>query len=86
MAASDARDTELRGNVPRRFMELLDAVAQADGVGRMEVVMAVVAPELERRIHAATILLRVVGINPLASDRGAESGAAPTLGSEQTRR
>ena len=72
MPATDIRDSELRGTVPRRFLELLDAVAQAHGMGRMELVMSVVEPELERRIHAATVLLRCVGINPLASDRGAE--------------
>ena len=72
MASTDLRDSELRGNVPRRFLELLDAVAQADGMGRMELVMSVIEPELERRIHAATVLLRCIGINPLVSDRGAD--------------
>ena len=28
---SDLRDTELRGNIPRRLMELIDAVAHAKG-------------------------------------------------------
>lgn len=82
---SDIRDSELRGNVPRRFLELLDAVAQADGVGRMEVVLSVVGPELERRIHAATILLRVCGINPLQSDRGSDRDGGAMLDSAQTR-
>jgi len=82
---SDIRDSELRGNVPRRFLELLDAVAQADGVGRMEVVMAVVGPELERRVHAATVLLRCVGVNPLDSDRGADRSGGDMSASALTR-
>ena len=82
---SDTRDSELRGNVPRAFLERLDAVAMADDISRMELVMSIVGPELERRIHRATVLLRVVGINPLASDRGADERAAATLGNEQTR-
>jgi len=78
---SDIRDSELRGDVPRRFLELLDAVAQADGVGRMEVV----GPELERRVHAATVLLRCVGVNPLDSDRGADRSGGDMSASALTR-
>lgn len=69
---AEPRDVELRGNVTRTFLQRLDAVAQADGMGRMEWLVPIVEREVERRIHAATVICRMVGSNPNAPDRGAE--------------
>lgn len=74
MGARDFDSTELRGNVPRSFMALLDACAQADGLGRVELVMRIVEPELQRRVHAARMLCRMVGCNPDGSDAASECG------------
>ena len=68
----EVRDAEFRGNVPERLLKLIDAVAQADGVGRMEWAIPVLEAEVQRRVHAATLLCRMAGINPSASERGAE--------------
>ena len=69
---SELRDVEFRGNVTRELMQLIDACAQADDVSRMEWAIPVLKREAERRLHSATVLLRIAGINPLASDRGTE--------------
>lgn len=66
---SDLRDTELRGNVPRRLMELVDAVAQAKGYqSRFDWLVPLLEAEVAREVHAATLLLRMARINPLESD------------------
>lgn len=62
-------DVELRGQVPRRLMELIDALQQADGhSSRMEWVIPVLEREVNARVHGATLLLRIAGINPLARE------------------
>ena len=65
---AESKDQELRGNVTKSFMQLLDAVAQADGMGRVEWLVPVLEAEIRRRIHAASVLCRIAGINPLHSD------------------
>jgi hypothetical protein len=69
---SEPRDAEFRGNVPTRLLKLIDAVAQADGMGRMEWAIPVLEREVERRLHSATVLCRMAGINPTGTDRGPE--------------
>lgn len=70
-------DVELRGQVPRRLMELIDALTQADGhSSRMEWVIPVLQREVDARVHRATLLLRIAGINPLARESsGTDSDA-----------
>lgn len=53
-------------------MRRLDAIAQTDGVGRMEWLMRLAEPEFERRIHGAIGLCRMLDINPNESVRGVE--------------
>lgn len=66
----EPRDTELRGMVPRRLMEMLDAVSQAKGhQSRFDWLVPLLEAEVEREIHAATVLLRIANINPLATER-----------------
>ena len=66
---NDLRDTELRGNIPRRLMELLDAVAHAKGFqSRFDWLVPLLEAEVAKEVHAATLLLRMARINPLASD------------------
>ena len=69
---AEPRDIELRGSVTRSFMQRLDAIAQADGIGRVEWLVRLAEPEIDRRIHAASVLLRMVGSNATPSDRGGE--------------
>lgn len=66
---AEQRDTELRGLVPRSLMAKIDALAQVDGTGsRIDWVIQVLEAEADRQIHRASVLLRMVGVNPLGSE------------------
>lgn len=69
---AEPRDMELRGSVTKTFLQRLDAVAQADGMGRIEWMVPIVEKEVERRIQAATVIVRMVGANPPKSERGGD--------------
>ena len=69
---AEPKDVELRGSVTRSFLQKLDAVAQSEGVGRIEWLLPVVERELDRRIHAARMLVSMCGSNPAPSDEGRE--------------
>jgi len=73
---AEQRDTELRGLVPRSLMAKIDALAQVDGTGsRIDWVIQVLEAEADRQIHRASVLLRMVGVNPSGSEslgRGSE--------------
>jgi len=73
---SDLREVELRFLVPRKLAETIDALLQVDGhQARADWVIPVLQAECDRRVHAATVLLRVCGINPLASVRTPDDAA-----------
>ncbi len=72
---AEQRDTELRGQIPRSLLVRIDALAIVDGVGtRMDWVIKVLEAEADRRVHAATLLLRMVGGNP--NDSASSGGSA----------
>lgn len=73
---AEPKDTELRGLIPRSLMAQIDALAQVDGTGsRIDWVIGVLQAEADRQVHRATVLLRMVGRNPLDAEgngKGAE--------------
>jgi hypothetical protein len=69
---AETRTEELRGNVTPTTKRLVDACAQAEGKGLMEWAEPILLAEAQRRIHAATLLVRMAGVNPFGSDRGVE--------------
>ena len=66
MAASDL--SELRANVPRKFIDMLDAVGMAHGRGRTEQLCIVLEAWFADRAHEASLILAVVGRNPTVSE------------------
>ena len=73
---SDLREVELRFFVPRKLAETVDALMQVDGhQARADWVIPVLQAECDRRVHAATVLLRCVGINPLLVVRTPDDAA-----------
>lgn len=75
MASSDMaehRTEELRGNVTPTCKRLVDACAQAEGKSLMEWAEPILLAEAKRRVHAATLLVRMAGVNPSALDRESE--------------
>lgn len=69
---TEHRTEELRGNVTPTLLRLIDACAQSEGKGRMEWCAPILEAEARRRLHAATVLVRMAGVHPFQSDRGDE--------------
>ena len=66
---AEPKDTELRGLIPRSLMAQIDVLAQVDGTGsRIDWVIGVLQAEADRQVHRATVLLRMVGRNPLDAE------------------
>lgn len=59
---------ELRGEIPREVVDVLDAVAQARRVSRMEIVSIVLSQWAQERALEATLIQRVTRGNPFAPD------------------
>lgn len=60
---------ELRGEVPREFVDVLDAVAQATpGANRMSVLRDVLGDWVERKVHEAILIQRIRGGNGSESE------------------
>ena len=78
---SDLREAELRGNVPKRLLQLIDALQQARGhTNRMDVVIPVLEEYVERELHFATLLCRMAGVNPSDSEASGDVAVIPRLG------
>ncbi|MCX8003687.1 MAG: hypothetical protein N2688_01835 [Burkholderiaceae bacterium] len=51
---------ELRGEVPREVMDVIDAVVQATpGASRMSIVREILSEWVDRKVHEATLIQRV---------------------------
>jgi hypothetical protein len=64
---------ELRGEVLREHVDVIDAVVQATpGASRMSVLREIVAEWVEREVHRSSVVMRVWGGNGNApeSERG----------------
>ena len=59
MSVADPTRIELRGDVDRCVTDVLDAVAKARRVSRMEVVESVLREWADRTIHESTLVLRL---------------------------
>jgi hypothetical protein len=66
---------ELRGPCDREIVDVIDAHANARGLTRSQMVNAVLGDWARDRVHESTVLLRVLRINPLASDGPGRKGA-----------
>lgn len=61
--------TELRIDIPNEMAQLLDAVVMSKKFSkRADFCLPVLQKEIDRELHAATVLLRCARINPLASE------------------
>ena len=69
MAVSDPTKIELRGHVARDITDVLDAVAIARGLSRMDVVEEVLAEWMARKVHESTLVLRITRREGTTTDR-----------------
>ena len=62
---------ELRGEVPRKYVDVLDAVVAAQpGASRMSVLRAVLGDWVARKKHEAMLIQRVAGVTGTAPEPG----------------
>lgn len=66
--------TELRGVVNADLAQALDAIAMAKGMNRHAYVVQVLEAEVRRVTHEASVIVRVLRGNPLATE---SSGGRP---------
>jgi hypothetical protein len=65
-----ARETvELRAEMPRFIIDVLDGQCAATGECRTELVRFILSEWANQRHHEATLILRVAGSNPTKSDK-----------------
>lgn len=75
---SGSRLTEVRVMVPVDHVAVIDAHAFANGTDRTAVVRQVISEWSKREVHRATLICRVAGVDPAASDAaGQANGKAP---------
>lgn len=55
---------ELRGDCPRRIVDVLDAVSMARNISRTALVNEVLGAFAEKVVHEASLVARVAGLNP----------------------
>lgn len=79
------REVELRINITSELAQRIDAVVMAEGLTcRGDLVIPVLEELTLRKLHAATVLLRVLRINPLSPDARAPSPDSPMSPTAQT--
>ena len=78
---AEPRDTEIRFMVTRQLAQRIDALVQSDcHQGRAELLTPLIEAMVEKRVHAAIVLLRMAGINPADAQTGnGGDGEAPRL-------
>ena len=66
---AEPKDADLRFNVTLTLMRRIDALVQAKGfAGRGDLLTPLIEAFVTKEIHEATLLLRMAGINPLATE------------------
>lgn len=75
-ARNEAReDTELRLDIPKWVMGVIDAegIVRGSASSRKEVVNEILSVWAERKVHDATVVLRLANVNPTPVDSKAGS-------------
>ena len=62
--------TELRCELLSEELTVLDGVCNGEDRSRTDVVREILAEWSAKRLHRATVICRVAGVNPMASDGG----------------
>ncbi len=69
MFARTSEVAELRGDCPKRTVQVLDAIAIARGYpSRTSLVNEILGEWAEKVVHEATVVVRVTGINPTGAE------------------
>lgn len=77
-----ADDVELRGDMPRRIIDVVDAVSVARRLSRNKLVQEILSAWVDEQLHVVQVIQRVVGRQSGASG---DEGSVDS-GSQETRR
>ncbi len=66
------RTTELRFELPVSDLAVVDGYCNGTGKDRTKVVKEIIAAWSKEKLHVATVICRVAGVNPMLSDKGRE--------------
>ena len=69
---------EIRVEVPNEELAVLDGYCSATSVGRTDVIRELLAQWSERKLHEATIILRVAGRTPVVPESGRSHYGKPS--------
>lgn len=69
MFSRSRSSTELRFEIPDDQLSVIDAVASASNTNRTAVVREILSDWTEKKLHEATLIVRVAGVNPMVSER-----------------
>ena len=69
MISRSRSSTELRFELPDDQLSVIDAVASASNTNRTAVVREILSEWTENKLHEATLIVRVTGVNPMLSER-----------------
>lgn len=60
--------TEVRFEIDRDALAVLDGYCQATGKSRVDVMRSLLAEWSDKKLHEATLICRVAGVNPAAPE------------------
>ena len=65
---------ELRAEVPKEIMAVIDAICQSSGDSRTDLVVSSLSRWANEKINESILVCRVAGVNPTASERRRHGG------------
>lgn len=68
MKVNNNNTSELRAEVKKRTLSVMDAFCSASGKCRTQLTNEILGDWAEKKLHEATIVCRVAGVNPMRSD------------------
>ena len=66
---------EIRFELPAADVSVLDGYCSATGKSRTDIMRAILKDWSEKKLHEATLICRVAGVNPVSSDAGRRASA-----------
>lgn len=72
---ADSDKSELRCEMPKEELTVLDGVCNGEDRSRTDVVREILAEWSAKKLHAATVVCRLAGVNPMRSDDARSSNS-----------
>jgi len=66
------KTTEIRFELPLSELAVVDGYCNGTGKDRTKVLKEIIAAWSKEKLHVATVICRVAGVNPMLPDKGRE--------------